>query len=99
MQRRFEEKFYRAIYDDKLFRQAMTAFRKAIRAGEAWALSLWLSKGLPQEALKIEVAPDVEKLRAVIIEALDQFPEAKIAVARRLYEVGKALDVPYESVQ
>ena len=99
MQRRFEEKFYKSLLDARLFREAMAALRKAIRNGEAWAITLWLSKGLPQEALKIEVAPDLSKLRDVILEACADHPEVRFKIARRLLEIGQAIDTPFEQVQ
>ena len=77
----------------------MTAFRKAIRAGEGWALKMYFEKALPAKPLRIEVAPDVAKLRAVILDALTDHPEARIAVARRLFEMGKAIDTPHEQLQ
>ena len=98
-QRRFEDLFYKGLYDDRLRQQAMAAFRKAIRAGEAWALKFFFEKALPSEPLRIEVAPDISKLRDVILEACADHPEVRYKIARRLLEVGQAIDTPFEQVQ
>jgi hypothetical protein len=99
LQRRFEDLFYRGLYDDRLRQQAMAAFKKAIRAGEGWALKMYFEKALPTEPLRIEVAPDIAKLKDVILETLVDHPDLRVKVAQRLLEVGKALDVPYEQLQ
>jgi len=99
LQRRFEELFYRALLDDRLRQQAMTAFRKAILAGEGWAIKMYFEKALPAEPLRIAVEPDTAKLRDAIVETLAEHPEARIAVARRLFEIGQAIDVPFEPLQ
>ena len=98
-QRRFEDLFYKALYDDKLRQQAMAALKKAITAGEGWAIKFFFDKALPTEPLRIEVAPDISALRDVIVEALADYPELQIKVARRLFEVGQAMDVDYKQVQ
>ncbi len=99
LQRRFEELFYRALLDDRLRQQAMTAFRKAILAGEGWAIKMYFEKALPAEPLRIAVEPDLANLRDAILEALAAHPEARIAVARRLFQIGQAVDVSFKSLQ
>lgn len=48
----------------------------------------------------LNLAPtDLSQLRDAILGALKEHPEARIAVARRLLEMGEALDKANESVQ
>lgn len=96
---RFEELFYKAVYDDKLRREAMEAFRKAIRAGEGWALKMYFEKALPTEPLRIAVAAEADTLTEAVMQALKEHPEARMAVAQRLLEIGQAFDRENESIQ
>ncbi len=101
LRRRFEELFYSELLDDALRQQAMAAFRKAIVAGEAWAIKFYFEKALPTEPLPTEIAiePDLEDLRGAILEALADYPEARIVVARRLLELAQYVDAPRVSKQ
>lgn len=47
----------------------------------------------------LEVTTDATGLRDVIMDALKDHPDARIAVAKRLLEIGQALDKANESVQ
>jgi hypothetical protein len=99
LQRRFEDLFFSALYNDRLRQQAMAALKKAIQAGEGWAIKFYFEKALPTEPLRIEVAPDLSKLRDVILEACADHPEVRFKIARRLLEIGQAIDTPFEQVQ
>lgn len=47
----------------------------------------------------LEVTTDANGLRDAVMDALKEHPDARIAVARRLLEIGQALDKANESIQ
>ena len=54
--REFEQAFFAAVCDDQTLKEAVDALKKAIRAGQPWALNLYFAKVLPPEELRLKVS-------------------------------------------
>ena len=80
---------------DEIERRSLVGKLGTIAAGrggqavKAIELLLAYAYGRPRNevGLNLGAAPDVARLRAVVVEALEAFPEARVEVARRLVEL------------
>jgi len=109
VERRGQHQRFREIMERGYLKGKISVRRKQMQLMEAGdkTMAIWLGKQLlgQRDAVSVEhggnleIAPDIAKLRSVIVEALAEYPEAKVAVARRLFEAGRAIDIPHEQIQ